>query len=729
MESTSKTRLVKILDLALNDGSSFQPPLAGSIKFIAQLEEECFELFSKDFNCQFLNNSQGQLCSTYPSRIIIPLSQKVGFTFNDPGGGKETKESIVDVAKLNDLIGKCRYARTRCRFPIPSIIVDGKFVCRSSTLARSPEIYARLVGSSWYNYFVQGDSTQTRNDEEDKEISLHKSTQSLTSDLEQELSNSCLESTVPNGSSSMSHLAGVCETDLNCEYNDQKGKEWQVDKTRNLDVNLLNLLKVDVICDFMVENKKVKYGLNVTSSEKVDTQQRYNQFQLLSVPYPGCEFFAEYQKSNYKGEGLKFDWKQTFVDAQLNIPTEINNMLKIPWTDYVDWDLVKLTQNYLLLLLDSLSKPVSSGILLHCISGWDRTPLFVSILRLSLWADGLIHESLNAEDIVFLTVAYDWLLFSHQFSDRIEKGEEIMYFCFDFLSYITANEFSLVKLAHVKQKPAEENELSESIFILDSYYPTQSINGFNGHEMVNDFENFSLNRNSRIEDLSDDRSAINGLDSSDEDSQSNQESDTSAAILFVKDNCLENSDQCENKSIQNDSLKENSPTSTIKPPLGNSNSAPASPKSKIDICEKSRPIPIKSRLRSGSLDCSHGSASDCDNTSTAPGSWQMVTLNGNFPNSSSHESDDKTTSDIKGATKTNGSFKTTSFTNGNEENGEEKKTTCYEELYERRKQRLLDAQRVFYPAYKQSLEELATRQQQSGAISNLINHFRSKLTA
>ena len=24
--------------------------------------------------------------------------------------------------------------------------------------------------------------------------------------------------------------------------------------------------------------------------------------------------------------------------------------------------------------------------LIHCVSGWDRTPLFVSLLRLSLWA-------------------------------------------------------------------------------------------------------------------------------------------------------------------------------------------------------------------------------------------------------------------------------------------------------------------------------------------------------
>ena len=29
------------------------------------------------------------------------------------------------------------------------------------------------------------------------------------------------------------------------------------------------------------------------------------------------------------------------------------------------------------------------GMLIHCVSGWDRTPLFVSLLRLSLWAVSL----------------------------------------------------------------------------------------------------------------------------------------------------------------------------------------------------------------------------------------------------------------------------------------------------------------------------------------------------
>lgn len=83
-----------------------------------------------------------------------------------------------------------------------------------------------------------------------------------------------------------------------------------------------------------------------------------------------------------------------------------------------------------------------SGLLVHCISGWDRTPLFISLLRLSLWADSLIHSSLNEFEILYLTLAYDWYLFGHHLSNRLYKKEEIMAFCFDFLRYIAGEEFS-----------------------------------------------------------------------------------------------------------------------------------------------------------------------------------------------------------------------------------------------------------------------------------------------
>ena len=121
------------------------------------------------------------------------------------------------------------------------------------------------------------------------------------------------------------------------------------------------------------------------------------------------------------------------------------------WRDYKDWSVITLTKNYLLLLLhiiasnstDATDPPSSpSGLSVHCVSGWDRTPLFISLLRLSLWADGEAHASLSAAEMLYLTLAYDWMLFSHHLANRHDKGEDIMYACFDMLQYITADKFS-----------------------------------------------------------------------------------------------------------------------------------------------------------------------------------------------------------------------------------------------------------------------------------------------
>ncbi|EMP30070.1 Myotubularin-related protein 14 [Chelonia mydas] len=222
------------------------------------------------------------------------------------------------------------------------------------------------------------------------------------------------------------------------------------DKVRGHDIKLLRYLSVRYICDLMVENKKVKFGLNVTSSEKVDKAQRYADFTLLSIPYPGCEFFKEYKDRDYRAEGLVFNWKQDYVDAPLSIPVSLTRSLNIDWSEYQSWDLVQQTQNYLKLLISLINGDDDSGLLVHCISGWDRTPLFVALLRLSLWADGLIHASLEPAEILYLTVAYDWFLFGHMLVDRLSKGEEIFFFCFNFLKHITSEEFSAVTLQRRK---------------------------------------------------------------------------------------------------------------------------------------------------------------------------------------------------------------------------------------------------------------------------------------
>ena len=49
---------------------------------------------------------------------------------------------------------------------------------------------------------------------------------------------------------------------------------------------------------------------SVTSSEKVDKEHRYSDFSIVSMPYPGCEFFKEWRENSYQAEALMFDWNQ-----------------------------------------------------------------------------------------------------------------------------------------------------------------------------------------------------------------------------------------------------------------------------------------------------------------------------------------------------------------------------------------------------------------------------------
>ncbi|XP_072732327.1 phosphatidylinositol-3,5-bisphosphate 3-phosphatase MTMR14 isoform X2 [Ciconia boyciana] len=366
----------------------------GAAAKVERIERRCLELFGRDYRYSVIPNAHGEVCAHYPRHIVL-LEREAG---------RDPFESTVQVGKLQDLINRSKMARCRGRFVCPVILYKGKHICRSATLAGWGELYGR----TGYNYIFSGGSDDAWADAED---------------ISEE------DSALRNADSQL------------------------FDKVRGHDIKLLRYLSVRYICDLMVENKKVKFGLNVTSSEKVDKAQRYADFTLLSIPYPGCEFFKEYKDRDYTAEGLIFNWKQDYVDAPLSIPVSLTQSLNIDWSEYQSWDLVQQTQNYLKLLISIINSDDDSGLLVHCISGWDRTPLFISLLRLSLWADGLIHTSLEPSEILYLTVAYDWFLFGHMLVDRLSKGEEIFFFCFNFLKHITSEEFSAVKSQRRKSLP------------------------------------------------------------------------------------------------------------------------------------------------------------------------------------------------------------------------------------------------------------------------------------
>lgn len=200
---------------------------------------------------------------------------------------------------------------------------------------------------------------------------------------------------------------------------------WTVLKEgRALEINQMEEYRISTIFDLMVENEKSKYGLNVTTSEKII--EEYKVFQIFSIPYPGVEFFKHAAKCN---------------DLSSFYPNwDLHSTESPAFTDFKEWDLVTITKNYLeFMLLNNETK------LIHCISGWDRTPLFISLMRLALWSKGRIHQTLDPREILYLTIAYDWMLFGHLLEQRRKSGDDIFHFQFRFLRHL--NDPKLDKVA------------------------------------------------------------------------------------------------------------------------------------------------------------------------------------------------------------------------------------------------------------------------------------------
>ncbi|KAK1130620.1 hypothetical protein K0M31_018739 [Melipona bicolor] len=384
--------------------------------------QKCLSLIDVDYKYSIIYNTTGDICQHYPSHLVILEKEKI-HKCKDPNVSDVslspscTEEDIVNkyvkINKLKDLIKKARFARCRFRFPLPVIVYKGRYICRSATLSGGIELYSR----SGLNYVLANSESNSETEQEVDKTKQEVDETKQKVDGTKKKVDETVSSTV---------------------------REWKLfHEVRNKDIKLLNTFNVGIIIDFMVENKKVKYGLKVTSSEKIDKYRRYSNFSIISLPYPGCEFFKGFRENDYVADNLIFDWSQAYIDAQINVPEDtISSQLQINWNHYQQWDILVLTQNYLKLILRYLSES-NNGILIHCISGWDRTPLFISLLRLSLWADKVIHTSLDAHQMLYFTIAYDWMLFGHDLEDRLSKGEEIFFFCFYFLKYICDEDFSI----------------------------------------------------------------------------------------------------------------------------------------------------------------------------------------------------------------------------------------------------------------------------------------------
>lgn len=179
----------------------------------------------RDYIISKVDNLRGELCPQYPAIIPIPESPRSVTTIYE--NEDETLEKWVDISDLTPLYMRGNIARCRQRFPVPVIQVNGKYICRSSTLASEPELCYRtgLISSlTSLNIFrgvkelwwpVEGLVPETYDEEEPQDVGIFHIDQRARS---------------------------VC------------------DKVRTIDIKILNKFKVNAIVDIMVEKRKVKHS-------------------------------------------------------------------------------------------------------------------------------------------------------------------------------------------------------------------------------------------------------------------------------------------------------------------------------------------------------------------------------------------------------------------------------------------------------------------------------------
>ncbi|XP_035231742.1 myotubularin-related protein 14-like [Stegodyphus dumicola] len=237
------------------------------------------------------------------------------------------------------------------------------------------------------------------------------------------------------------------------------------------DIALLQQLDVQYICDLRLRDpsKDIPQFSHSNSAYK----QNYEVFKTAHLPYPAITFFSNYHIA--RNPLIMFDWNLVSPRFEVALPDiDYMTLYQVDFTKYQEWHLVDLTLNYLLVLqtyVTSDSLPKRGGVLLHCVAGQDRTPVFLTLLRLSLWADGLIHEFLTPKEILFFTIAYDWYLFGHDLEESLDRNWEIMHFCYSILDYVAADRFSVRKseenggiACRLNLDPPEETDRKEKLF-------------------------------------------------------------------------------------------------------------------------------------------------------------------------------------------------------------------------------------------------------------------------
>lgn len=186
-----------------------------------EIMQRCMLLAAFDYDYSTIDNSRGALCPHYPSYLIILEHDKFrnSKSCDTPVASscimENTYESIHFRNKLIKLMKHSKFARCHLRFPVPVILYKDRHVCRSSTLASGAEMFGR-AGLEY------------------------------------------LLSSVASGSASA--VQTVTQVEESLPEEEAKLTDFK-NKVRYYDIELLKTLNVGTIVDFMVEKKKVKYGM------------------------------------------------------------------------------------------------------------------------------------------------------------------------------------------------------------------------------------------------------------------------------------------------------------------------------------------------------------------------------------------------------------------------------------------------------------------------------------
>ncbi|KAJ3436222.1 myotubularin-related protein [Anaeramoeba flamelloides] len=214
---------------------------------------------------------------------------------------------------------------------------------------------------------------------------------------------------------------------------------------------LLKQLGVTTIIDFMLKpiHPRPNLGIGLTELD-LEFGNSYRDFSVNYFPFKGVQTLICFNKLGYDVSNLEYriiegsGYNRPSVNFEKyvkrntpDVPSHMMHKRKI--------SLVKLFQTYFQSCIDKLGNDKSNGLLIHCFSGWDRTPLFLSMIRLSLWADGLLHSDLSLEELCYFVISYDWYLYNHRLQRRLRSKSEILHFAFYFMQFLAGENYSLNK--------------------------------------------------------------------------------------------------------------------------------------------------------------------------------------------------------------------------------------------------------------------------------------------